>query len=409
MSVGEQNGVEAIPWSSTQFRLDQFGFIRNMDAQGRITLHSGDDEEDYPLPVTWAEAQRNTRREQKWNAMIAAWSFWKQRRRRKTISRLRKGVPPALRDQVWKLIASVPDNSDYEKYLKLSLNDDHSTNSVRIIQDTIERDIHRTFPRHSMFHQQEPGHHESNGDSISKILCDQEIADMVADLNQFNTPTSSSGNSTPTPLSPDLVLEPTGGQASLRRVLKAYSMYDKNVGYCQGMNFIAGMFITVMKEQDAFWMLVYVMRKAPCRMQGLFGEGMRETHKVLYVGEKLIQIFLPKLHQHFQREHIQVTMFATQWLLTVYTSSFPFELVLRIWDAFLFEGWKITYRVMLALLQTSQNDLLAMGFEDMLAYFRDLPTRVDRSIMDVALRIPLRRANIRKLEKDFYAQHEQQK
>ena len=47
----------------------------------------------------------------------------------------------------------------------------------------------------------------------------------------------------------------TGGQASLRRVLKAYSVRDQDVGYCQGMNFIAGMFLTFMPEEESFWLL----------------------------------------------------------------------------------------------------------------------------------------------------------
>ena len=47
-----------------------------------------------------------------------------------------------------------------------------------------------------------------------------------------------------------------GGPAILRRVLRAYSFYDEEVGYCQGMNFIAAMFITYMSEEEAFWLLV---------------------------------------------------------------------------------------------------------------------------------------------------------
>ena len=46
------------------------------------------------------------------------------------------------------------------------------------------------------------------------------------------------------------------GQAALRRVLRAYSMYDGEVGYCQGMNFIAAMFLTILTEEEAFWLLV---------------------------------------------------------------------------------------------------------------------------------------------------------
>ncbi len=54
----------------------------------------------------------------------------------------------------------------------------------------------------------------------------------------------------------DDLLHAKGGQASLRRVLRAYSLYDIDVGYCQGMNFIAATLITFMEEEEAFWMLV---------------------------------------------------------------------------------------------------------------------------------------------------------
>jgi hypothetical protein len=141
-------------------------------------------------------------------------------------------------------------------------------------------------------------------------------------------------------------------------------------------------------------------------MRGLFGEGMRETHQVLYVAEKLIHQFLPKLARHFDKEHLHITMFATQWLLTQFTSSFPFELVTRVWDCFLQEGWKITYRVMLALLSTNQSNILQHGFEEILALFRELPDRVEGSIvLEAALKIPLRSSQILKYEQEWQQSH----
>ena len=40
------------------------------------------------------------------------------------------------------------------------------------------------------------------------------------------------------------------GQDSLRRVLCAYSLYDEEVGYCQGLGFITAMFLTYMPEEE---------------------------------------------------------------------------------------------------------------------------------------------------------------
>lgn len=193
-----------------------------------------------------------------------------------------------------------------------------------------------------------------------------------------------------------------GGLGKLRRVLRAYSIYDSEVGYCQGMNFIAGMFITYVNEESAFWLLVHVMNEAPCTMRGLFGEGMTEAHQVLHVADRLISHFHPRLARHFDKEGIHISMFATQWLLTIYTSSFPFDVVTRVWDAFLSEGWKVPYRVMLALLEISQPTLMRMNFEEILNYFKEMPFEIDANeIMELSFKIPLKKKHIVKYAKDF--------
>ncbi|KAL7561705.1 hypothetical protein ACA910_016467 [Epithemia clementina (nom. ined.)] len=261
-------------------------------------------------------------------------------------------------------------------------------------------------------------------EEISNIIREWEGAvageDSAAALAKYIAASSSSTTTQPPPTAqpshslpglrhpnnavlPARVADAVGGQASLRRVLKAYSVYDREIGYCQGMNFVAGMFLTLMPEEEAFWLLVSVMNEEPCRMRGLFGEGMRETHLVLHVAERLIQMHLPKVYKQLDKENIHITMFATQWLLTQYTSSFRFDLVLRVWDAFLGEGWKITYRVMLALLKIHEAQILQSSFEDVLALVRELPDRVSgNTVIETALEIPLKRQTIQKLEMEWY-------
>lgn len=200
---------------------------------------------------------------------------------------------------------------------------------------------------------------------------------------------------------PDLMKSP-GGQGSLRRVLRAYAIYDQDTGYCQGMNFIAAMFITFMSEEEAFWLLVYVMNDQPCKMRDLFGRNMTQTTQILHVADCLVTQFLPKLSTHFEKENVHISMYATQWLLTVFTSTFPFELVTRVWDCFLAEGWKIVYRVMLAILTANEGILLKMPFEEILGWFRDCPNLVEaEGIFEVAFKIPLKKKHIEKYEKEW--------
>jgi hypothetical protein len=127
----------------------------------------------------------------------------------------------------------------------------------------------------------------------------------------------------------------------------------------------------------------------------MFGEDMAGTHKVLYIAEKLIAQFLPKLSKQLEIETIHVSMFITSWLLTVYTSAFPFDLVVRVWDSFLVEGWKVVYRVMLSLLDHASQDLKGLRFEQILNYFRDFPSTVNgQKIMMNSFKIPLKSKHI---------------
>jgi hypothetical protein len=474
-------------------KLDKYGFILNMDSSGNV--FDSDDHKEERVP-TFAEVQKTQRREKKWNSSMQS---IEKRRPKALLRRLRKGIPDSLRGRVWVLLGGgIKQEGLYQELVektrdvhleldaqverqasiaavkkakqKKSGTSEQSSNSspptkakvkaskkkksapsppenteeseeyahtkaFRSIQETIERDIHRTYPRHDLFYQDEHDDEEIPAVSTPETdqwgLCDPELADMIKNM-EAGLVTASSSSTAPTPLSriPE-------GQVALRRVLRAYSYYDREVGYCQGMNFIAGMFLTLMSEEEAFWVLVCkyhfcifclnrcprhvtglhsilycvlliaVMQDKPCEMRGMFGQGMVETHKVLHVAEQLTHQFLPKLAKHFDKENIHVTMYATQWLLTQYTSNFKFDLVTRVWDCFLGEGWKIIYRVMLALLSTWQNQILKMSFEEILAFFRELPDRVEgHAIIDAALKIPLRRQHIVKYEKEWRLQQE---
>lgn len=177
--------------------------------------------------------------------------------------------------------------------------------SFKNIQETIERDIHRTFPRHSLFYdnkedretelleggaagENEEDAHSTDTQDLQKGMCGvTEISSMIEELelaapqqqattsagvdssNGNGTAASSStnnnvrmmmmihtGNAYGDNVSFNKILQDAGGQARLRRVLKAYSTYDREIGYCQGMNFIAAMFLTLVTEEEAFWMLV---------------------------------------------------------------------------------------------------------------------------------------------------------
>jgi TBC1 domain family member 10 len=111
------------------------------------------------------------------------------------------------------------------------------------------------------------------------------------------------------------------------------------------MGFIAGMFLTYMSEDEAFYCFHATLTRPTAPLRLMYLPKLVETQKVLHVFEKLGELHLGKLWKHMVDQGIHPTMFATEWLMTMYCRGFSFDLVTRVWDVLLSEGSvKITYR-----------------------------------------------------------------
>lgn len=283
---------------------------------------------------------------------------------------MRLGLPDAIRGRAWSVISAVDTvlnarDGDYQRMVEeatLRMESEQDKNASQI-----ERDLRRTFPTHYLFH--------------SKIE-DEDMMNSSAILCEDFTP---------------------DGIDALRRILYAYSIYDEEIGYCQGMNFIAAMFLTFLPEEESFWFLVAIMNDDPYSMREMFTKDMSGSLETLFVADRLVQKLLPDLHQHLNSEGINISMYACQWLMTLFSSNFNFDLVSKVWDNFLVEGWKVVYRVFIALLASCEQELLNLPFEHILTFLRDkLPGRVDgQSVLAASLEIRLRSKYIRKYTKEF--------
>lgn len=378
-------------------------------------------------------------RERKWIGMIKRWNTIQEKEKRLLKRRIQKGIPDSIRACIWLETCGVSQkinerqSVEYEKLLI-----EAESQSFEIL-DSIDKDVCRTFPQHELFMEGKEAILSRHGIQYPNIdqnlsvatpqhrifLCNDEADDKIEakggrlkntvlsafqcqakqyapieesdvklDDNKKNSELRNE-NDHEEPTEDSIEPDESIGQTMLRRLLRAYSVYDSSVGYCQGMGFIAATFLTYNSEREAFWQFVSVMNKRPCILRDLFGESMSGSQRVLFIAEKLFQKFLPKLFKHFEKENIHISMFATQWLITIYSSSFPFDLVTRVWDIFMFDGWKIVYRVMLALLKHFSDELLQMDFEHILLFLRKLPRKVDgQQIMEVALSFPIRTKHI---------------
>uniref|UniRef100_A0A5K3FZD2 Rab-GAP TBC domain-containing protein n=1 Tax=Mesocestoides corti TaxID=53468 RepID=A0A5K3FZD2_MESCO len=126
---------------------------------------------------------------QQWNTVISNWDQY-SKKKSFIIDLIRMGIPDQFRSTIWQLQTGAYDSllkQAYHKYLR----------DVSPYERAIKRDISRTYPKHDFF--------KDKG---------------------------------------------SGGQQSLFNVMKAYSLHDREVGYCQGSGFIVGLLLMQYTSRD---------------------------------------------------------------------------------------------------------------------------------------------------------------
>lgn len=138
------------------------------------------------------------------------------------------------------------------------------------------------------------------------------------------------------------------GQLSLFNLLKAYSLLDQEVGYCQGLSFVAGILLMHMPEEKAFDILKYMMFNLGFRRQYL--PDMVPLQIQMYQLTRLLHDLHRDLYDHFEMYEIAPTLYAAPWFLTIFASQFPLGFVGRVFDLVFLQGTSIVLKVGLVLL-----------------------------------------------------------
>ncbi|XP_072824321.1 ecotropic viral integration site 5 protein homolog isoform X3 [Vicugna pacos] len=278
-----------------------------------------------------------------WGRIVNEWEDVRKKKEKQVKELVRKGIPHHFRAIVWQLLCSaqsMPIKDQYSELLKMT----------SPCEKLIRRDIARTYPEHNFFKEK---------DSL--------------------------------------------GQEVLFNVMKAYSLVDREVGYCQGSAFIVGLLLMQMPEEEAFCVFVKLMQDY--RLRELFKPSMAELGLCMYQFECMIQEHLPELFVHFQSQSFHTSMYASSWFLTIFLTTFPLPIATRIFDIFMSEGLEIVFRVGLALLQMNQAELMQLDMEGMLQHFQKvIPHQFDAGpdkLIQAAYQVKYNSKKMKKLEKEY--------
>ncbi|XP_030774083.1 carabin isoform X4 [Rhinopithecus roxellana] len=173
----------------------------------------------------------------------------------------------------------------------------------------------------------------------------------------------------------EMFVSPQGhGQQGLLQVLKAYTLYRPEQGYCQAQGPVAAVLLMHLPPEEAFWCLVQICE---VYLPGYYGPHMEAVRLDAEVFMALLRRLLPHVHKHLQQVGVGPLLYLPEWFLCLFARSLPFPTVLRVWDAFLSEGAKVLFRVGLTLVRlalgTAEQRGACPGLLETLGALRAIP------------------------------------
>ncbi|RHY47080.1 hypothetical protein DYB34_011369, partial [Aphanomyces astaci] len=127
------------------------------------------------------------------------------------------------------------------------------------------------------------------------------------------------------------------GPALLANVLKAVSVHVPDVGYCQGMNFIAAKLLLL-------WTCPSINDTPPSSSKPSSSVDQDAFHVLSFVVRRHAALWSPGM--------------AGYWLATLFARALPLPTFAHVWDCFLVDGMKMLLRVALLLLSWMEPSLL---------------------------------------------------
>ena len=170
------------------------------------------------------------------------------------------------------------------------------------------------------------------------------------------------------------------GQLAMLRVLRAYAAFDPEVGYAQGMNFLAGVFLAYLDEAEAFGALALVMQDRGLRGLYLPEDGMELLQVRLWQLGRLIP---PHLSAHLEANSCLAVLYASSWFLTCFAAEFPLHFAARVMDLVVTDSYSAPLmKVAVHIVERCEMQLLAMeDMEEMVELLRKQVPQWPRSTL----------------------------
>ena len=191
----------------------------------------------------------------------------------------------------------------------------------------------------------------------------------------------------------------------LDNILTVVSFIRPEIGYCQGMNFIVGALINfINNEETCFWIFLHFIDNIG--LKDLYLQNMPEYLIKLYQLNYFIKEYFPKMHHHLKTNRINLDIFFSKWILTIFSNFLTFETLYNVWDVFIIDKLKAIFKFSIIIASYMEEELINIDLHTYSSYVRNnnINSLKFHDLSKYYYKYKINNSKLNELKEDFYVE-----
>ncbi|KAL4472565.1 hypothetical protein ABPG74_018514 [Tetrahymena malaccensis] len=151
-------------------------------------------------------------------------------------------------------------------------------------------------------------------------------------------------------------------KSCLNQILKALSSSNQELGYIQGINYIAAILLSIMPPEETYWVTKQILEKY--NLASLFLDQFQNLELFTFQASCFFKNFIPDLFNHMKIFSVQYEITIQRWVLSFFANDVDVQLMIKILNLFIFKGFKVIIKAVIALLSVHKKNILQIKSQE---------------------------------------------
>ena len=193
-------------------------------------------------------------------------------------------------------------------------------------------------------------------DKLTKIYTEEKIKSIETSISFINRDVDRTFH--------NVLFDEENGKEKMRRVLEALCTISYNEGYCQGMNFIIGGLVYLLKsESKSFYIFNCILNNNLYQYNRLFADNTPDYYCRVHQINHYVKKYIPEVYYSFKKKKIPFDIIYSGWILTMFGNYININNLDFPWTCFFIDKWKGLIKICLIFIYELKEELSKRDLE----------------------------------------------